>query len=189
MHTRRISACIGAALALSLITPAAAAPQATRAVSQKATAGGAGSITPDELKDWLSYIASDELEGRQVFHEGLGLAASYITDHLREWGVKPGGDNGSYYQDVKVLGVDTRSQSSVTVTANGQTRTFKDGEGPGRQAVRERQGGVRRLRAERPGTASGRLQGAGRPGKGRHLSGRPGPREFRSGAAAPASCA
>ncbi|HWK08653.1 MAG TPA: M28 family peptidase, partial [Vicinamibacterales bacterium] len=129
MYIRRIGASIGAALALSVIVPAFAAPQSARPATKDTAAGGAASITPQELKDWLSYIASDELEGRQVFHEGLGLAASYIADHLREWGVKPGGDNGSYFQDVKVLGVNTRSHSSVTVTANGQTRTFNDGAG------------------------------------------------------------
>ena len=61
--------------------------------------------------------------------EGLGLAAAYIADHLREWGVKPGGDNGTYFQTVKVLGVRTTSKASITVDVNGQTRTFKDGDG------------------------------------------------------------
>ena len=56
--------------------------------------------------------------------------------------MKPGGDRGSYFQEVRVLGVRTRSNSSVTVTVNGQTRTFKDGEGvtlpakPGRRSRR-----------------------------------------------------
>ena len=36
---------------------------------------------------------------------GLGLAASYIEQHLRDWGVKPAGDHGSYLQTVRVLGV------------------------------------------------------------------------------------
>jgi hypothetical protein len=91
--------------------------------------GGTGSISPVELKEWLSYIASDDLQGRQIFTEGLGLAAAYIADHLKEWGVKPGGEDGSYFQTVKVLGVRTTSNASVTVDVNGQKRTFKDGEG------------------------------------------------------------
>ena len=91
--------------------------------------GGLTSITPVELKEWLTYIASDELEGRATYTEGLGLAASYIAEHLKDWGVKPGGDNGSYFQSVKVLGVRTTSKATVTVDVNGQTRTFKDGEG------------------------------------------------------------
>jgi hypothetical protein len=90
---------------------------------------GSASITPEELKEWLSYIASDELQGRQVFTEGLGLAGGYIVDHLKEWGVKPAGDDGTYFQIVRLLGVSVKRNSSVTVTVNGQTRTFKDGEG------------------------------------------------------------
>ena len=82
-----------------------------------------------EMKEWLSYIASDDLQGRQVFTEGLGLAGAYIADHLRAWGVRPAGDNGTYFQTVKVLGMRTRGNSSVTVTVNGETRTFKDGQG------------------------------------------------------------
>ena len=88
-----------------------------------------GRISQDELKQWLTYIASDELQGRQVFTEGLALAGEYIADHLKAWNVTPAGDNGSYFQSVKVLGVRTRSNSSVMLTVNGQSRTFKDGEG------------------------------------------------------------
>jgi len=87
------------------------------------------SIAQDDLRTWLTYIASDELQGRLVYTEGIGLAAAYIADHLKEWGVKPGGDHGTYFQEVRVLGVRTKSNSSVTVTVNGQSRTFKDGEG------------------------------------------------------------
>ena len=86
-------------------------------------------IDINDLKEWLSYLASDELQGRQVYTEGLAIAGGYIADHLKEWGVKPAGDNGTYFQKVTVHGIRETSQSSVTVTANGQTRTFKDGEG------------------------------------------------------------
>jgi hypothetical protein len=88
-----------------------------------------GQISQTDLKEWLTYIASDELQGRQLFTEGLGLAGAYIAEHLREWGVAPAGDSGSYFQTVKLLGMRVRSNSSVTVSVNGQSRTFKDGEG------------------------------------------------------------
>jgi hypothetical protein len=87
------------------------------------------SIKADDLKEWLSYIASDELQGRATYSAGLDLAAAYIGDHLRAWGVKPGGDNHSFLQTVRVLGVKTTSRSSVTVTVAGETRTYQDGAG------------------------------------------------------------
>ncbi len=91
--------------------------------------GGHNLIKAEELKEWLMYLASDEFEGRNTYTEGLGLAAGYIAGQLKSWGVKPGGPNGSYFQRVSVLGVKSTNNSTVTVEANGQTRTFKNKEG------------------------------------------------------------
>jgi hypothetical protein len=67
-------------------------------VSAGALEGGITSISPGSLKEWLSYIASDELQGRDTYSAGLGLAAGYIQEHLRTWGVTPAGDPGQYLQ-------------------------------------------------------------------------------------------
>jgi hypothetical protein len=83
----------------------------------------------EDLQKWLTYLSSDELEGRATFSEGLGLAAAYLAEQLRSLGVKPAGDSGSYFQRVRVLGVKSANHSTLTVEVNGQTRTFKDGEG------------------------------------------------------------
>jgi hypothetical protein len=101
----------------------------TGAQQAPAARGGAASINEQDLKEWLTYLSSDELQGRATYTEGLGLAAGYISAHLAQWGVKPAGDDGTYLQTVKVLGVRTNSKASVTVTVNGQSRIFKDGEG------------------------------------------------------------
>jgi Peptidase family M28 len=98
------------------------------AVTAVAAAGGSASIKSQDLKEWLTYVSSDELQGRAVFTAGFGLAAAYIEDHLRTWDVKPAGDNGSYLQTVRVLGVKTTSHSTVTVEVNGESRTFTDGD-------------------------------------------------------------
>jgi hypothetical protein len=92
-----------------------------------ASSAGAASINSRDLREWLTYIASDDLQGRAVFTTGIGLAAAYIEEHLRTWGVKPAGDNGSYLQTVRVLGVRTTSRSRVTVQVGDETRTFDDG--------------------------------------------------------------
>ena len=97
--------------------------------AQSATKGGIGSIQEGPLREWLTYLSSDQLQGRATFSEGLGLAAAYIADRLKEFGVKPAGDNGTYFQVVKVQGVRTTSRSSVNVEVNGQKRTFNDGSG------------------------------------------------------------
>jgi hypothetical protein len=97
--------------------------------AQQPSRGGINSITPADLKEWLTYIASDELQGRATYTEGLGLAAGYISSHLQQWGVKPAGDHGTYLQTVKVQGIRVNSKASVRIAVNGQSRTFKDGEG------------------------------------------------------------
>jgi hypothetical protein len=114
---RRAAFCVLIVILCAGILPAAAA------------SGGLGSITADDLKEWLTYIASDELEGRDTYSAGLGLAAGYIQEHLHAWRVKPAGDHDGYLQVVRVLGVKTMSHSSVTVQVGRETRTFKDGEG------------------------------------------------------------
>ena len=110
------------ALLVTVLTAAAGAQQAS-------SAKGAASIVEPDLKVWLTYLSSDELQGRATYTEGLGLAAGYIASHLQQWGVKPAGDNGTYLQTVRVLGIRTNSKASITVDLNGQSRTFKDGEG------------------------------------------------------------
>lgn len=85
-------------------------------------------VTPAELKDYLTYLSSDQLTGRQIYTEGYGLAAGYIQEHLRKWGVKPIGENGTYLQTMKNRGYKVTRNSTVTVEVGGQTRTFKQGE-------------------------------------------------------------
>jgi hypothetical protein len=94
-----------------------------------AAGGGLSSIRQDELRDWLTEISSDQMQGRALYSAGLGLTAAFIEARLRGWDVKPGGDLGSYLQTVRIHGVRTTSRSTVTVQVGRQTRTFKEGEG------------------------------------------------------------
>lgn len=60
--------------------------------------GNVDSITAAEMKDWLTFIASDELEGRDTPSRGLDIAAKYIAAHLSGLGIKPAGGDGTYFQ-------------------------------------------------------------------------------------------
>jgi Peptidase family M28 len=87
-------------------------------------------IAEADLRQWLTYLSSDALEGRQIFTEGYGLATQYIAERLKEAGVKPGGDNGTYFQSVKQHGYRITNNSTLTVEAPGKAPvTFKQGEG------------------------------------------------------------
>ena len=70
----------------------------TKAVAVAPTFGNTGGITAQQLKNYLEFISSDELEGRDTPSRGLDIAAMYIAGHLANWGIKPAGDNGTYFQ-------------------------------------------------------------------------------------------
>jgi len=96
----------------------------------EAQRGGRTAIAESDLRTWLTYLASDELEGRQLFTEGYGLAAQYVAERLREMGVKPAGDNGSYFQSVKQHDYRVTNNSTLTVEVPGRAPVvFKHGEG------------------------------------------------------------
>ncbi len=60
----------------------------------------AETIKADWLRDHLSYVASDEMEGRDTPSRGLDLTAKFIALQLKQWGVKPAGADGTYFQKI-----------------------------------------------------------------------------------------
>lgn len=59
-------------------------------------------VSSDELKEYLSIIASDALEGRETGTRGQKMAAAFIAAHFQELGLT-GPVNGSYYQPVELF--------------------------------------------------------------------------------------
>lgn len=56
-------------------------------------------FSASEYHQWLSYLASDKLEGRGTGQEGIDKAAEYIASQFERLGVKPAGDDNSYFQN------------------------------------------------------------------------------------------
>ncbi len=46
----------------------------------------------------ITFLASDECEGRGVGTKGIDKAAAYVAQEFQKSGLKPGGPKGSYYQ-------------------------------------------------------------------------------------------
>src|SRR5678815_4311230 len=61
---------------------------------------GVDTISATQMKDYLTFIASDEMEGRDTPSRGLDTTAKFIAMNLTRWGFKPAGDNGSYLQRI-----------------------------------------------------------------------------------------
>ena len=111
--------------ALLLITFVVSAPiTAQRKVGSAAAAstaafGNVDAVTARQMREHLTFIASDELEGRDTPSRGLDIAAMYIAKHLANWGIHPGGDEGSYFQrfPLKRNRIDAQN---VRLDLNGQ---------------------------------------------------------------------
>ncbi len=58
-------------------------------------------ITADQLKEYLTIIASDALEGRETGTRGQKMAAAFIAAHFQQLGLKAP-VNGTYYQPVEL---------------------------------------------------------------------------------------
>jgi Zn-dependent M28 family amino/carboxypeptidase len=83
-------------------------------------------ITKDDLKKHLTYIASDELEGRDTGSKGIQLAADYVVKHFKEWGlagpVKSNATN-NFFQPVPLQ--TTRFETTLSVKGK-KLEAFKD---------------------------------------------------------------
>ncbi len=85
---------------LLLSTTAFAQLQGREADPEAARIRLAETITPDGLRRHLSYLASDELEGRETGQPGQKKAAAYIADYFKSLGLPAIGENGGYYQTI-----------------------------------------------------------------------------------------
>lgn len=105
---------------LSLLALLSVSPSLANSVEKF---GNAEMISADRLRAHLEFIASDELEGRDTPSRGLNTAAKYIAANLRLWGVKPMGDNGTYFQRIALRAPRVKSDTT-TASLNGTALTY-----------------------------------------------------------------
>jgi Zn-dependent M28 family amino/carboxypeptidase len=83
---------------------------------------GLDTIAAAQLRDYLTFIASDELEGRDTPSRGLDTAAKFLAMNLSRWGFKPAGDNGTFFQRID-LRRDRSDAGQTRVEYNGRALT------------------------------------------------------------------
>ncbi len=86
---------------------------------------GYNSITANDLRAHLTFLASDELEGRETTFRGQKVAARYIASVFQRLGLKPAGDNGTYFQHFDVEVIKPSDQSAITVTTKQGTTSYQ----------------------------------------------------------------
>ena len=108
-HRRAL--CCTAALFLSPFISSAIAQ--TPAQLPPAVAAAESSINPEHIRDHVRFLADDLLEGRGPGVRGGDLAAKYIATQFALEGLKPGGDNGTYFQQIDFFGMTVKHDATT----------------------------------------------------------------------------
>ena len=80
-------------------------------------------ITPDGLLAHIKILASDEFEGRAPGTKGEDLSVKYINDQFKQIGLKPGNPDGSYIQEVPLIGI--KSEPRMSLAVGGKTTELR----------------------------------------------------------------
>jgi Zn-dependent M28 family amino/carboxypeptidase len=72
-----------------------------------AARAAAASIDPEKIRAHVRFLSLDLLEGRGPGTRGGELAAEYIATQFALAGLRPAGDNGTYFQQVPLYAVHT----------------------------------------------------------------------------------
>jgi hypothetical protein len=94
-----------ATLTLLALIPAVAAAQAPAGSLRPTTTltRAVASITPADVQRRIGVIAHDSMGGRDTPSPGLDKTAAYIAGEFQRFGLKPGGDKGTFLQHYGVL--------------------------------------------------------------------------------------
>ncbi len=100
--------------------------------------GNSDAITEEELKIYDYFLASDQLEGRNLPSRGYDTAALYVASHLAEWGIKPAGSttgtNGplqAYFMPFELVANQVIAEESKASVTGPAERGGRGGAGGG----------------------------------------------------------
>jgi Zn-dependent M28 family amino/carboxypeptidase len=113
---------LAAAIALALVT-ACSMTDERPAVSVETAAPALESVDGDRLLGHIEVLASDEFEGRLPGTAGEEKTVGYLLDQFQALGLEPGNPDGSYTQDVTLVGI--RSTTSGSIALDGATMALR----------------------------------------------------------------
>jgi hypothetical protein len=133
----RLAAVLPALALLSVVSPDAAAQAAARArpadravwpdegpatwTARRTTAD----ITANDLRTRLYQFADDSMMGRRIGEEGNFKGTEYIAREFQRLGLRPAGDNGTYFQELPYgrIGFDSAAARLIAAGAPLAART------------------------------------------------------------------
>lgn len=82
------------------------------------------SISLADLKGDVYFMASDEMRGRETCHPEALITAAYVRARMERAGVKPAGENGTWYQTVKLAHREWVEKPSLSYSTGGNKVTL-----------------------------------------------------------------
>jgi Zn-dependent M28 family amino/carboxypeptidase len=80
------------------------------------------------MLEHIKALSADEFEGRAPGTKGEELTVEYLEDQFRKLGLQPGNTDGTYIQNVPLVGITAANTRPLTVTSGSRKRTFKWGD-------------------------------------------------------------
>ncbi len=82
-------------------------------------------VDGDRAKQYVAHLADDALEGRETCTEGYRKAADWVAENFKRWGLKPAGEDGTYFQKVTIRDFD-RTIGIPALSVAGRQFLFDD---------------------------------------------------------------
>jgi Zn-dependent M28 family amino/carboxypeptidase len=101
----KIRYAVAASVPLFALLSCAKTTAPTQTVSPEVKTAEA-SIDPEKIRAQVKFLSDDLFEGRGPGLRGSELAAKYIATQFALYGLKPGGDNGTYLQQINFVGMN-----------------------------------------------------------------------------------
>ncbi|HEV2130606.1 MAG TPA: hypothetical protein VGR27_05865, partial [Longimicrobiaceae bacterium] len=109
-----VGAC-GGRVRPEVVSPPTPPERTTAIAGAPGTQTALASITAEGILRHTTVLASDEFEGRAPGTRGEELTVNYLTEHFRQMGLQPGNPDGTYVQNVPLVGITTRGTASFDV--------------------------------------------------------------------------
>jgi Zn-dependent M28 family amino/carboxypeptidase len=98
-----------------------AASQGLPAQTSAPLTRAAATLTAGDVAQRIGIIADDSMMGRDTPSRGLDLTAQYVADQFQRFGLRPGGDHGSWFQRYVIAQRRLQLESSSVILAAGST--------------------------------------------------------------------
>ncbi|WP_237717700.1 hypothetical protein [Pontibacter sp. BAB1700] len=102
-----------------LLAGAFTACQSSSPETGEAGAETVAALTTESYEQYLTALAADDMEGRKPFTSGEQKTLDYLEREFKALGVEPGND-GSYFQEVPMVEVNTTASSNMTIKGKQQ---------------------------------------------------------------------